>query len=96
MRFFLHHYVLFIVLIVTTFVIAAVTAIWEAWIDTSKRPRESMFWCSHCRLYIREQHCLELFPGMKMANGKPFLMCPICYKKAVYDDVNAKERARAN
>jgi hypothetical protein len=96
MNFLINHAVFIVVITVLCFSIAAGTAVWEAWIDTRKRPREEMYWCSACRMYIRVKHCLELFPGMKTANGKPFLMCPICYKKAVYDDVDAKMKARAN
>jgi hypothetical protein len=96
MIFLMHHVTLIMTITVLCFSIAAGTAIWEAWIDTRKRPREEMYWCSRCQMYIRVKHCLELFPGMKMVNGKPFLMCPLCYKKSVYDDVDAKTKAQVN
>jgi hypothetical protein len=93
MTFFLDNAWLLILLTVLAFLVMAGTAVWEAWIDTRKAPREEMYWCSSCQMYIRMKHCLPLFPGMTMANGKPFVTCPICYKKAVYDDVDMKAKA---
>jgi len=92
MIFLRHHYALITVLIVLGFVLSAAIAVLEAWMDTRQRPKEDMFWCG-VHGPIRKRHCLPLFPGMTKRNGEPFVVCPLCYKKSVYDDVDTKAEA---
>lgn len=88
MTFFYHHYVLLIVLTVLVFLILAGAAVLEAWLDTRKRPKEEMFWCSK-HGPVRKKHCLPLFPGMKKQNGEDFLVCPMCYRDSVFRGADA-------
>lgn len=72
-----HHYVLIIILLLFGHIIGAALAIFEAWMDTRKIPREDMYWCNKHGA-IRKKHCLPLFPGMTQRNGEPFIICPHC------------------
>lgn len=83
MKFLSHHIVLFIVLVILTFLVLAGTAILEGWIETRKRPKEDMYWCS-VHGPVRKKHCLKLFPGMKKQNGEDFIICPTCYRDSVW------------
>jgi hypothetical protein len=77
---------IWIIMFVLLILVTSGTAILEAYIDTHKRPRENMFWC-HRHGPMRSKHCLPLFPGLQMSNGKPYIMCPLCYKEGVFDQV---------
>lgn len=85
MDFLAKHYALIMVLIVIGFVLSALGAILEAYLETKKRPREEMLWCNR-HGYYRKEHGLPLFPHM----ASETLVCPQCYKTAVYDNVQVK------
>lgn len=90
---FIHtHWLGIFIFIVVVIVVVVLSAIIEGYIDGKKRvqngPREEMFWC-HIHGTFRKKHCLPLFPEL---NGKPVnsFVCPLCYRKAVFTDVDAK------
>jgi hypothetical protein len=68
------------------------TALLQAYLEHNKKPKEEMFWCNICSPKygpFRKKHCLPLFPELQ---GKPLnsFVCPMCYKKVVFDDPNRK------
>lgn len=83
-----------VLLISVVIFVSGLSAVIEGWIDGKERvqkgPREEMYWC-HLHGVFRKKHCLALFPdlGGKAVNS---FVCPMCYKKNVFDDVDAKLR----
>lgn len=77
-----------IVLIVIAFLIAAGSAILEAYLEVQKKPKEDMFYCN-VHGPFRKKHCIPLFPEL-MGVAENSFICPTCYKKTVFDDPNRK------
>lgn len=86
------HYLLTIVLLIVCFLIAAGTAILEAYLEVRKKPKEEMFWCAKCSPKMgpfRKTHCLPLFPEL-MGRADNSFVCPMCFKSVVFDEPNRK------
>jgi hypothetical protein len=88
LNFLFRHVGLWIVLIIAMFLLAAGSAVLEAWLDFRKRPTEPMFWCNK-HGFFRMQHTLPLFPEMGGTADNSYV-CPTCYKTAVFDNPNMK------
>lgn len=85
MNFIHKHFILILIIVFVCFVLSAVSAILEAYLDTRKRPKEEMLWCNK-HGYFRKKHALPMFPHMEHET----LVCPQCYKESVYDNVQVK------
>ena len=68
---------------------AVITAALEAWMDVRARKKVPMFWCSTCRTFFKKEYALQLFPEL---GGVPenTWVCPVCYKKQVFDIPNER------
>lgn len=80
--------ILISILIVFVLVIAAGSAVLEAYLELRKKPKEEMFWCNK-HGYFRKKHCLPLFPEL-MGTASNSFVCPTCYKEVVWDNPNKK------
>lgn len=89
LAFMFKHYLLICVIIVVMFMIAAGSAVLEAWLDYKGTPKVPMYWCFK-HGFFKMEYCLPLFPEMGGTANNSWV-CPTCYRETVFINPDKKK-----